>query len=131
MPTSSFPSSVERRSAVYLEKAGSELCWRIAEQCNEMSMSEEAIAGSSCLCGFEKQQLSEWRHLTREEQLWALGATYMSKCVCVHTHRGGDLSDHRTSARSRPSGIRLGLPLGLLIRPPPLLHYKEAGEPHS
>lgn len=62
-------SVLSRAEAVYLEKAGSELCWRIAEQCNEMSMSgggqqQEVVV----LCGFEEQQLSQrWRRLTREE----------------------------------------------------------------
>lgn len=67
-------SIFSRAEAVYLEKAGSELCWRIAEQCNEMSMSEEAIAGSSCLCGFEKQQLSEMETLNQRGATLGLGS---------------------------------------------------------
>ena len=64
-------STFSRAEAVYLEKAGSELCWRIAEQCNEVSMS--GVGGwpqqEVVLCGFaEEQQLSQrWRSLTREE----------------------------------------------------------------
>ena len=55
----------------------------------------------------------------------------MSECVRVHTHGRGDLSDYRTSARSRPSGVRLGLFPWPAHRPPSLLRYKEMGEPHS